>query len=420
MAAAQNFEGKIIHKIHISTTRMNPAVVARKFPLKEGHRFSTAAYERAQNKLHDMRQFKNIAFSLEEAQSDQVDIFISCDDGYYVFPLAFFSGGDNNAFMLSVAEGNYFKQGETAFVNLGTSNNGFTTSGGLAQGDNFFNVKYTKLDVTERFYNDYWSSSYGVLSVSDDEGEYGIPNRIRDMRSYSFSVLFARAFGDLRVFLSPDFKHISYSDQEDAGNHNQLTAGIQYQSNLRNSSGMGALFGFGLSDKQKMLQKLPQREYGYSFLAAYTNGNDWTGSDYKISRLQLGALWQVKLKTHHVFDLEFKAEDAFNSPFSDQVLSTDLLSGQGRYRRLIRGTRGAGVSTSFMYYLLRNNTGLLALRPFYELAYIRAGNAFRHHSGAGATLSYKFWRFPFPIGLNYTRNLSDNSDMTAVVVGGRF
>lgn len=74
----------------------------------------------------------------------------------------------------------------------------------------------------------------------------------------------------------------------------------------------------------------------------------------------------------------------------------------------------------FKKYMLRNDTGLLALRPFYELAYVYAGNAYRDHSGAGTTLSYKFRHFPFPLGLNYTRNLSDRSDMVSFVLGGQF
>ena len=78
------------------------------------------------------------------------------------------------------------------------------------------------------------------------------------------------------------------------------------------------------------------------------------------------------------------------------------------------------MTASFLFYILRGNTGLLALRPFYELAYVYTDGAYRDHSGAGATLSYKFWRVPFPLGINYTRNLSDHSDIVSFVLGGQF
>ena len=117
---------------------------------------------------------------------------------------------------------------------------------------------------------------------------------------------------------------------------------------------------------------------------------------------------------------EIRAQDAFKAPFSDRVLSSELLSGLGRYDRQIRGSRGAGAAVSFIYYLLRNETGLLSLAPFYELAYVYAGSRYRPHSGAGAALTYKLWRFPFPFGINYTRNLQDGSDTVGFVFGGKF
>lgn len=419
--AAQNAPdaSATVGKINITTTRMFPGVVARKFPLKEGQPFTEEAYDSAQDKLHDLRLFKKLDFQTVP-NGGQIDININAEDGYFFFPLVFFTGGDQNAFVLSLTEGNFFKLGELGFLNIGTSDNGSTFSLGMAADDNFLHFNYTNLDVTQRFYNDFWSSSYGVLSVSNDEGKFGAPVKEWDMRSYAFSMLYARSFGDFSAFVSPQFKHLSYSQEVDAGNHNQVSAGVSLKHNIRNNTSMGAWFGFGLSDKQKMLSDMPSPKYGYNLTAAYTSGGDWTGADYQISKFGVSALWQAELKQHHIFDIELKGQDSYGSPFSDEILSTDLLGGQGKYRRLIRGTRGAGASTSFLYYLLRGDTGLLAVRPFYELAYIYAGGAYRHHSGTGATLSYKFWRFPFPLGLNYTRNLSDDSNLVSFVVGGGF
>lgn len=416
-AAAQ--EASVVRNVSISTTRIDPAVVARKFPLKPGDAFTPQAYEEAQDKLHDMRLFKKLDFSAQTSDGG-TDISIRGEDGHYFFPLAFFSSGDKDVFFLSLFEGNYFKKGETGFLTAGISNDGYTFSGGMHAEDNFFQIQFTKLDTEQRFYSDYWSSMYGVLNVTDDEDEYGTPLYKWDMRQYALNMLYARSWEDLSLFVSPEFKHVSYSARADAGNHNRLTAGISYRHNMRTSSGMGAWFGFGLSDKQKMLSDLPAPRYAYAVEASFSKGGSWTGADYDITKLSLKAKWRLELKQRHLFSLELQGQDTYGSPFSDQVLSTDLLGAQGRYRRLIRGTRGAGATASFFYYLLRNHTGLLAVSPFYELAYVYAGGAYRHHSGTGATLSYKFWRFPFPLGLNYTRNLSDNSDIVSFVLGGQF
>lgn len=418
-AAAFGADSSVVGDIHITTTRVDPAVVARKFPLKTGDTFTPQAYEDAQNKLHDMRLFKKLDFDTH-TENGRTDISISAEDGYYFFPLAFFSSGDKDVFFMSLFEGNFFKKGETAFALGGVSSDGYTFSGGVSIEDNFFNVSFTKLDTEQRFYGDHWSSMYGVMNVADDEEEYGDPLYKWDMRDYDFKLTYARTFGDFSAFISPEFKHTSYSAEVDAGSHNQLSAGLSYRKRVRTSSGMGAWFGFGLSDKQQMLRNIPAPRYAYGADASFTKGGDWSGADYDITKLSLNFLWQMELKQHHILSLQVKGQNAYGSPFSDQILSTDLLGGQGKYRRLIRGRRGAGVTASFLFYILRGNTGLLALRPFYELAYVYTGGAYRDHSGAGATLSYKFWRVPFPLGINYTRNLSDHSDIVSFVLGGQF
>ena len=95
-AAAFGADSSVVGDIHITTTRVDPAVVARKFPLKTGDPFTTQAYEDAQNKLHDMRLFKKLDFDTE-TKNGRTDISISAEDGYYFFPLAFFSSGESSA-----------------------------------------------------------------------------------------------------------------------------------------------------------------------------------------------------------------------------------------------------------------------------------------------------------------------------------
>ncbi|MBR3603661.1 MAG: hypothetical protein IKL48_03105 [Elusimicrobiaceae bacterium] len=408
-----------VGQVSVQTTRMNPHVVKNKFPLKSGDVFSPLSYEYAQNKLHDMRLFKKLDFSTRQNKKE-IDIHIQAEDGYYFFPLGFFSSGDKNVLFLSLFEGNFFKQGETAFASAGFSDDGYTLSGGLALSDHFFNLSFTKLDTELRFYPHHWSSTYGVMNVSDDEGEFGSPIGQLNMRDYSLRLLYARQIENWSIFIAPELRHTSYSQPLDAGNHNQITAGLAYRHHVRTSSGMGALFGFGLSDKQKMLKDLPYPRYAYAADVSFAKGGRWSGADEDISQVSANFLWQAEFKSRHIFSIQVKGKNAYDSSFSDQILSTDLLGKQGKYRRLIRGSRGAGLTAAFMYYLLRNQTGLLAFTPFYELAYIHTAHAYQNHSGTGATLSYKFWRFPFPLGLNYTHNLSDHSNVLSFVLGGQF
>ena len=423
---AQNQDGKIISRVQAQTTRMNPKVLLERFPLKPGDRFTAQAYDRAQDELHDMRVFKKLDFTLTPRPDNKLDINISAEDGYFIFPLAFASGGGKSVAALSLAAGNLFKQGEMSFFFGGVSQDGFTVNAGTALGKHSFYAGYSKINTNQRFYKNDWSNTFGVFSTSDDEGEY-----TQDLlaqvhtRKESFTFSYTRKLTpDRSLFLRPELARYQYADSSlirlDPGAHNTLTAGLQISDNIRKGANMGALSGYGLTDKKKSLTDLPKTRFGHAGKLFYTDGGSWSASDYRISKLGMQATWLAEFKTRHLLALEIKAQNAFQAHFSDEILSTDLLSGQGRYDRQLRGQRGAGASAGFVYYLLRNNTGLLSLAPFYETAYVYRAGRYLNHSGAGATLSYKLWRFPFPVGINYTHNLTDGSHQTAFVFGGAF
>lgn len=422
-AFAQDYSGYTVDRVNVSTVRMNPAVVRHKFPLKPGETFTPEAYDKAQDKLHDMRVFKELNFTLMPKPGRKVDVNIDATDGYYIFPIAFVSGGQKSVAALSLAEGNLFKQGETAFMFVGGSSDGVSASAGVNWGDNFLQMEFNKLNANQRFYKDYWSNDFGIFSTTDDEDEYNdkLLGQVH-VKKTEFSATYARQLTDtMTVYARPEFIRYSYKAPGfDGGSHNQVTAGVRFADDIRKGANMGALSGYGLTDKKKSLLNLPRTRYGYVTDLYYTNGGGWTGADYTVSKAGVNAIWTAELRQRHMLILGVKGQDAFKASFSDEILSTDLLSGQGRYDRLIRGERGAGANASFIYYLLRNNTGLLSVTPFYETAWVYAGGGYRNHSGAGGTLAYKLWRFPFPLGLNYTHNLTDGSNQVSFVLGGAF
>nr|QGT50881.1 hypothetical protein Elusimicrob2101_1440 [uncultured Elusimicrobia bacterium] len=409
--------------VSASATRMSADTLKKRFLLKPGDPFSPALFDKAQDDLHNLRVFKKLDFSATPAQDDTVNIHIDAQDGYYIFPLAFISGGSKSAAALSLAAGNLFKQGESTFAFIGGSTDGFAASIGGSLGDDTLAVSFEKLHFDQRFYQNHWINSFGVFSTTDDEEEYTneLLNQTRTKKE-SLSVTYSHRFSrTVRAFIRPEYVRYSYSHNGyDSGNHNQITAGIRVADDIRQGANMGALAGYGLTDKEKSLRDLPRARSGYALGANYTAGGSWTGADYSLSKLALEAAWVVELKNRNMFIVQAKAQDAFNASFSDKPLSSELLSNLGRYDRQIRGTRGAGAGATFVYYLLRNQTGLLSLAPFYEIAYMRAGSGYNPQSGAGATLVYRLWRFPLPVGLNYTRGLEDGSNQVGFVMGGSF
>ena len=411
-----------VGQITAQTTRMRPDTLKRLFLLKEGDDFSAEKLAAAEDDLHRRRVFKELHFSTQ-TRDDKTDIHIEAQDGAYIFPFGFITSGKKSAAAFALAGGNLFKQGESIFIFAGGGNNGFTARAGLTLGKHFLSVGQQHLNFERRFYTNDWQNAAGVFSTTDDEGEYQ-PYLLAQEHTRQDEVSFLYAYRlsrTLQARLEPQYKYISYKNGgTDAGNHSAVSVGLQYSDDVRPNINMGALSGYGLSDKAQSLQDLPRARNGYLAALNYTTGGKWSGSDYDLQKISASAAWLLELKTRHVFMLQIKAQDAVKAPFSDNVKSLDLLSGAGRYDRLRSGSRGIGMSTSFAYYLLRNNVGLLSLAPFYELAYVYDEHAYRPHSGTGATLAYRFWRFPLPLGINYSYNLQDGSQQIGFAVGGAF
>ncbi len=413
------YDGYIINKVNVFSKRTKPELLKKYFALKEGRPFNAEEYENAKNELHDLRISKKLSFSLQPRENKTVDISINAEDGYYIFPLAFATGGEKSAAGLALAAGNLFKRGETIMLFGATGKDGSMLSFMLKDGRNSFLAAAKNMNFEQRFYQNNWINNDGIFSTSDDKEDFSDPIAQIYTKEDSFYLQYSREYGPFKAFVSPQYRYIRYDKDMASGSYNTVALGLSYKKNIRSGANMGALFGYGLTDKEESLKDLPRNIYGLSARMSYENGGEWTGADFDISKLSAHLQNITEFKNRHLLALQIKGESAFNSPFAAQVRAQDLLGGQGRYSRTIFGQYGAGASAAFIYYLIRNNTGLLSLQPFYELAYVY-DKQYHHQSGAGASISYKFWRFPFPFGLNYTHNLSDSSNQISFVFGGQF
>lgn len=413
----------IVRSVTAETHRMAPETLLKRFEIKAGDVFNEQEYEKAQEKLHKLRVFKTLEF-LEKKRKDGVDIHIKADDRSYVFPMVFAMSGKKRSAGVSLASGNLLKQGETAFFFLGGGRDGFATHGGLAMGDNFFYAGYSHINFEQSFYKNGWMSSPGIFSSADDHGNYnssllGEVHGKQDDLTFTYGRKLSSVWS---VSVTPQYEYYRYkNDVLDSGNHSHISFGLQYADDIRPGMNMGALAGIGLSDKKQALQDLPRVRRGKLAGVSYTAGGPWSGSDYNIQKISVDGTYLWEFQSHNMLAVFAKASRAMEAPFSNLIRSGDLLFGMGIYDREQRGKGGVSGGISFTYFILRNKTGLLGLTPFYEHAFITSGhNSYQAHAGAGATLTYRLWRFPLPLGLNYTHNLTDGSHHLGVKVGGHF
>ncbi len=412
-----------VHNVTAQTTRMSEDTLRKRFHLKPGDLFTPQLYQKAQEDLHKLRVFKTLEFAKKEYKHG-IDIHIKADDRPYVFPMAFALSGKKRSAGLSLTSGNLFKQGETLFLFAGGGRDGFATHAGLSLGNDLFYVGYQHLNFEQNFYKNRWTSSPSVFSAADDKGKHlsSLIGRVRGKQD-NFVFTYRHKFSNVWSFsVTPEYEYYRYKNNAlDSRNHSHISFGLQYADDIRPGMNMGALSGIGLSDKEQALRDLPRVRMGKLAEISYTTGGSWTGSDYHINKIALSGELLWELKSRHLITLFAKAQRAFDAPFSNQIESSDLLFGMGIYDREQRGKGGISTGVSATYFFIRNKTGLLSLTPFYELAYITSGgNSYLPHSGVGAELTYRLWRFPLPMSINFTQNVDDGTHHIGFKVGGRF
>lgn len=412
--------GKIIQEIHIKTKRVDENIVRHKFPIKEGDKFNEKDYLEAQDKLHDMRIFKKLNFNISENNKGHIIIEINGEDGTYIFPLAFISGGSQQGVGITLAEGNFLKKGEIIYTFLGIGNDGIITILGANYLDYYTNIKFENLNFERKYYQDNWVSTNGIFSHDKDKDNF--PNLITqdNNKQNRFSLLLAGTKNNFTFFLQPEYYYIKSDSSIDNGSHSNLNIGISYQKNMRQGINFGSLMGYGLSDKENALKDLTKNKFGFLIETTLKKGEPWTESHYEITKLFFGSQINLEFKNRNLILFYLKTKDSFGSPFDDKVQTLELIGKFGRYTRQRYGRQGIGGGLTYVLYLIRNKTGLLSISPFYEFAAVYSNKHNYNQSGIGTNLSYKLWRFPFPIGINYTYNINDYSQQVSLTFGASF
>ena len=413
------YNGKNIQEIQIKTKRIDAGIVKKKFLIKEGQIFNDKKFNEAQEKLHNMRIFKKLSFDIVPINQDDIIIKIDGEDGAYIFPLAFVTSGAQKGGGLTFVEGNYFKKGEMLYLFFGVGDNGEMVNLGGNINDYFASIKFENLNFHRRFYQDNWVSAGGLFGADKDKEKFSNPIREDYNNEDKFSLMFAKNINNLTLFVRPEYYYIDSSSAIDNGTHSTLSIGVNYQKNMRQGVNFGALMGYGLSDKKDALKDLTARKLGFMFASSLKQGYAWTGSSYKIIKLALDGQINLEFKNRNLFVFYLRGKNSFNSPFNDEVHTLELLN-FGKYSRQRYGKLGVAGGLSYVWYLTRNNTGLFSFSPFYEFASVYADRQYYNQSGIGANLSYKFWRFPFPIGLNYTYSINDSSQQVSFIFGAQF
>ncbi|MDR2426767.1 MAG: hypothetical protein LBD46_06295 [Endomicrobium sp.] len=421
-----DFNGKTIREINIKTSRISPKMVRKKFLMQEGEVFFKDSYDYARQALHDMRIFKSIDFDIAENEDNTLSINIDAKDGYFILPMIFGTGGNESMLAVALMEANIFKAGEMFSIFGSFSSDGFLTMALLGIENNLFSIGYNGMEFEESVYKNGSYSTSGMFSSDSKRDKSGKPLNSYDIKSDGFVLSWSRLFYEkTSISLAFNTSYIQYKGNntpDDEGRHNKMIFSIKNFKNAKEGDNVdwGALFGIGQSGIADKLAALPKKKFGYSVRLTYENGGDYIGSDYDISRISLNFSGNIEFKTRNTLFLNITAAKGFESKFNDRIKSIDTLSGKGIYSKMFRCDEAIGGGLSFAWYPIKNKTGVLSIVPFIENAILWDNSSIQNHGGAGTIISYRMWRIPFPLGINFTQNLNDRSNEVSFVFGGGF
>ncbi|MGB2578788.1 hypothetical protein AAIR98_000707 [Elusimicrobium simillimum] len=423
------FNGKTVERINITTTHIKPNIVKNKFLMKEGDTFYYNNFNYARRALHDMKVFKKVNCDIKELDNGNLEVNINGEDGHYIFPILLAMGGSKTTVAGGLLEANTFKHGELAMLLAAGNSDGFMTVGNLSMSDNSFTVMYNKFDYDEKRYDNGSYNSSGLFSADDDDDD-NLVNEYKVKRE-KLVLMYGKSFKERFSFgIGYAFDDVKYRNRAnttalpgDEGSHNIVFADIKAYKNIKPSKGMagafGSIFGLGTSSIEEEIADLPYVKPGYYAQLEYKNGGSHTGADYTISGLSASLLGSLELKKRHILSASVNAAQTFEGGFHDMTASEDLMT-RGKYGKEIRGEKGWGAGASAALYLMRNKTGVMVLEPFVETSYLFDNHTRYNQTGAGANLTFMFWRFQFPLGINYTKNTVDGEHNISFMLGGGF
>ncbi len=419
-----------VDKITFKGNRTDADVLRRQLPFSEGATINARELAAAKGALYRLELFKSVEVSTAPADVG-AEVIFTVKDGWYVipFPVAAFGAGHGRGGLL-IEERNFRRRAESADLAVLSGAGGRRAALSAAQEGWSARFSTERRDFTERVYAD------GAFSATPGPGaplDENNPTRfgfIADSYGKHTQDVVLSAEGPLGRGLSGEvgFDHgsVRYDAPspsvpgDDGKKEGNAFAALKYGAPERRTLDLGAILGFGMAGVDERSRPLRRPAFSSSGEARLIQARKWTASSqpYGIGLLR----WQTTLAWggHQAVSLSLAAGHGYSLP-PDKALATGRLTAlQGVYAREFRGDSAGGASLSYGRRLWSSRLGYLQAGAFIEDARAWFHPLARDKQGAGASLYYRFWRFPLPLGLNYTYSLDDRNSQIAGGVAGRF
>ncbi len=426
-----------INLISFSGNRTAESTLRAAIPVKEGDILTERSLEDTYNALYSMRLFKSVVISTSPAGDGLADMQIAAKDGWYLIPMPFaVSGQGGNSAGLFLVSRNVFKKAESVAVSGATGGAGEAATVFFEKDGRSLAVMHSERSAEEGFYTDGAYSSAQNMRRSDGTGAYdflsefgaldSVYKRRKQSNTVSAGFPLARRAGIpvLGARLGYNGEKNTYGDGLKERHGGGRAASVSLELNAGGSgekmADLGVIFGLGLADLDKRIQKRTKAENNWSGSLNITNAGSWTGSDHAFSKTAVSVENSTVWGRANRFSLRGSAALSAKAPES-QLFATGRETGlMGQYAREFRAPRITSFGASFAKPLFTSRRGILQASVFAETAFDPADYSATAQKGAGFSLFYRFWRFPLPLGFSQTYSFRDRNMQMSAAIGGRF
>jgi hypothetical protein len=421
----------VVERIEFVGNRTDEWILRRRLPFSEGQTLPPDGLDRARRALSDMRLFKQVFVSSAPAEGGGALVTVALDDGWYLIPFPFYasgSGGGRGGMVL--AERNIFRRAESLTAAGFSGGGGEHESAAAACEGWSLQVSRSRRRFEERVYSDGgFTSTAGLRRPSDesdpsragtvlfegerksDEGRIAVSFPLPGLRGTA-------GWEPARIRQAVPAGGSAATREERVG---QAVLGLRAGAEARENfmGDLGNLLGFGLAGLEDRLKPLPHPVGRIGFGATLTRGAAWTGSErpytYGLATVSASRSWGKR----NNLSFTLAGGRGHDLPEARKLATGPQLGMIGQYAREFRGRGALAAGTSFSRPLSTTKRGIWQGMVFVEAARAWDGRG-RDKAGAGASVFYRFWRFPLPLGVTVTRSLDDQDTQVSAAVGGRF
>ncbi len=432
-AAVAAGAGPVIDSINISGNAVRGSIIRKHLGFKEGDAWKDELTGKAKANLFRLKIFKELEITSEpSASSDTVKVNIRAVDGSFFFPLPMVSyKGGQQSFLLILTEQNLWRSAER--VSLFTSFRGSVFSPLF-----MFSMDEYSLTLGE------WNTSDIEYAYSDggfsrhvfDKGAVKVkPGDLGTVtaeykREVSEPLIMAGRLiaGGIRLSAGVRSTSVRYEKgasglmPDDSGTMNcvVLSAASEEMDTIKDSDGFGRMFGLGMAEVREMIltgKRLPSL---WLWNVTAENSGKILPSDFPYTKASLSLARKTVFRKRNAITASTRFTSGTSLPLSRMPAASQQDGLRGYYAREFKGDSAVNSYASYTHPLFMTMKGYFNIESFFDWGVCYAGGARKDRTGAGLNLSYRFWRFPIPIGCGCTYSFDDNNWQAVFAFGGRF